>query len=182
MRLNDKQQRLVEANLGLVGQVIKDKVRDVNRIGLFTYDDLYQIGSVGLCKAAATYQNGRGCFSTYAYRLIRNEIYDALEYATLRRNREYATAPDDLAGLTRDETPDMEPETLQAAMKTALDAASGVTAKGIEAIILLAQGYTNKEIGERMGGASANNVTAWVARARKFLRSRPDIAALGELL
>ena len=60
--------------------------------------------------------------------------------------------------------------------------AGGVTAKGIEAIRLLAQGYTHREIGERMGGASANNVSAWVARARKYLRARPEIAALGELI
>jgi hypothetical protein len=29
-----------------------------------------------------------------------------------------------------------------------------------------------------MGGASANNVSAWVARARKFLQSDPAVAAL----
>ena len=34
-------------------------------------------------------------FSTYAYRLIRNEIYTQLEYAT-RRGREVATDPDEM--------------------------------------------------------------------------------------
>ena len=46
--------------------------------------------------------------------------------------------------------------------------ASGVTAKGFQAIRLLAQGYTSREIGERFG-AQANHVTAWVAKARKQL-------------
>jgi len=29
-----------------------------------------------------------------------------------------------------------------------------------------------------MGGVSANNISAWVARARKYLRARPEIAEL----
>jgi len=69
----------IEENMGLVGQVIKDKVREIHRIGIYTYDDLFQIGCVGLCKAADTYRaEGDACFSTYAYIIIRNEIYDAL--------------------------------------------------------------------------------------------------------
>ena len=46
--------------------------------------------------------------------------------------------------------------------------AAGVTAKGIRALRLMADGYTAREIGEQMG-ASANNVTAWVSRARRYL-------------
>ena len=42
---------------------------------IYSHDDLYQIGCIGLCKAAATDKGG--CFSTYAYRLIWNEICDA---------------------------------------------------------------------------------------------------------
>ena len=40
-------------------------------IGIHTYDDLFQIGCVGLCKAADTYKAGKASFSTYAYMLIR---------------------------------------------------------------------------------------------------------------
>ena len=46
--------------------------------------------------------------------------------------------------------------------------ATGVTAKGFQAIRMLMDGYTNREIGE-MFGVPANHVTAWVARARKML-------------
>lgn len=46
--------------------------------------------------------------------------------------------------------------------------ATGTVAKGIRAIRLLAQGYTNREIGEEFQ-APANHVTAWVAKARKHL-------------
>ena len=44
-----------------------------------------------------------------------------------------------------------------------------MTAKGIRALRLMADGYSAREIGEQMG-ASANNVTAWVSRARQYLR------------
>ena len=172
----------IEENMGLVGQVIKDKVREIHRIGIYTYDDLFQIGCVGLCKAADTYMaEGDACFSTYAYVIIRNEIYDALKYATLRRKRETLT-----------EVYNLPPKTLTAysdglmGAELTLDAmqacATGVTAKGIEAIRMLSQGYTHREIGERMGGVSANNVSAWVARARKFLRSDQAIIDMRDVI
>ena len=80
MTLTERQQRIVEENMGLVGRVIKDKVHGLGQEGTFTYDDLFQIGCIGLCKAAATDKGG--CFSTYAYRLIWNEICDTLVKTT----------------------------------------------------------------------------------------------------
>ena len=55
--------------------------------------------------------------------------------------------------------------------------ATGVNAKGIRALRLMDDGYTAREIGEQMG-ASANNVTAWVSRARRYLREMPELRAL----
>jgi RNA polymerase sigma factor (sigma-70 family) len=179
-QLDNKQRRLVEENIGLVGGVIRDHVRDAHGIGVFTRDDLFQIGCIGLCKAASAYKPGKTKFSTYAYILIRNEIFDALEYATLRRNREQATESGALPGSETWDMPDGDLETLTRALDAALSGASGVTAKGIEAIRLLAEGYTHREIGERLGGVSANNVSAWVARARKLLRADPAIVSLRE--
>ena len=86
--LTELQQRKVEENLGLVGQVIKERVHGVGQIGIFSYDDLFQIGTIGLCKAVQTDRPGKGAFSTYAYRIIYNEIMTQLDYATLRRQRE----------------------------------------------------------------------------------------------
>ena len=80
MKLTAEERIIVEDNMGLVGRVIKDKVHLPS--GIFTYEDLFQIGCIGLCKAAATDRGG--CFSTYAYRLIWNEICDALIRATVR--------------------------------------------------------------------------------------------------
>jgi len=179
---NDERDQLIEDNMGLVGKVIKDNVHGVDRIGIYTYDDLFQIGCIDLCKAADTYKPGTAAFSTYAYIRIRNEIFKALEYATLRRNREFASDPAELPTTGAGHAMDVEAGELDRALDAARARATGITAKGIDAIRLLAEGYTHREIGERMGGASANNVSVWVARARKFLRADPAIAALGEIV
>lgn len=52
LKLSSKQQKKVEENMGLVGKVIQDKVNGANRLGIYSYDDLFQIGCIGLCKAA----------------------------------------------------------------------------------------------------------------------------------
>lgn len=84
--LTNEQQIKVEENMGLVGKVIQDCVHTLGAGCIYDYDDLFQIGCIGLCKAAQTDQPGYNvAFSTYAYRLIRNEIYTQLEYATRRR-------------------------------------------------------------------------------------------------
>ncbi|MFT3951731.1 MAG: sigma-70 family RNA polymerase sigma factor [Oscillospiraceae bacterium] len=177
MKLSEMQQGIVEANMGLVGKVIKDKVHDVSRLGIYTYEDIYQIGCLGLCKAA--YTDRGGCFSTYAYRLIWNEICDALIYASRRSSTEQVTDPEVLLmDELQDETASAELKMdLDNALKNAEQSAYGVTAKGIRALRLMADGYTGREIGEQMH-ASANNVTAWISRARSYLRSCPEIRSL----
>ena len=82
MMLTTEQQRKAEENMGLVHQVIKDKIHGYGQWGFYTYDDLFQIGCIGLCKAAATDKGGT--FSTYAYRLIWHELCDALVQSTKR--------------------------------------------------------------------------------------------------
>ena len=59
---------VVGANMGLVGKVIKDKVRRLGLSGTPNYHDLFQTGCIGLIKTAITDKGGT--FSTYAYRLI----------------------------------------------------------------------------------------------------------------
>lgn len=167
MTLNDVQRKQVEENMGLVGKVIKDKVHGANQLGIYTYDDLFQIGCVGLCKAAATDKGG--CFSTYAYRLIWNEICSALIYDNRRAGKEVPTEPEVLSTYEAEIVHDQSDNTLTALLDEAERSAAGVTAKGIRALRLMADGYTAREIGEQMG-ASANNVTAWVSRARRYLR------------
>ena len=106
MTLTAEQQKKVEQNIRLVQKVINDKVHGPYQLGIYTYDDIFQIGCIGLCKAVATDRGGT--FSTYAYRLIWNEICDALVYATRRQTREI---PSDLAPLVQDES-EMDTEVL----------------------------------------------------------------------
>lgn len=84
--VNTEQQKRVTDNMGLVAKVIREKVSPPYQVGMYTYDDLHQIGCIGLCKAVATDKGGT--FSTNAHRLIWNEIFDALIYATRRQSRE----------------------------------------------------------------------------------------------
>lgn len=178
MKLNAEQQKVVNENMGLVGKVIKDKVHGAGQLGIYSYDDIFQIGCIGLCKAA--YTDKGGCFSTYAYRLIWNEICSALIYASKRTATEHPTDPEQLAkGSPMEETLLDDYAGIETILSKALQDTGGVTAKGIKAIRLMADGYTSREIGELMG-ASANNVTAWISKARKFLRQRPELQSLAE--
>ena len=67
---------------------------------------------------------------------------------------------------------------LDAMLDAAKSRATGVTAKGIDALKLMAEWYSCHEIGELMGGVSANNITAWISKARAFLKDDRDITAL----
>ena len=54
--LMEEQRVRIEKNMGLVGRVIRDCVHALDMGCIYTYDDLFQIGCVGLCKATQTYQ------------------------------------------------------------------------------------------------------------------------------
>ena len=169
--LTDEQRIKVENNMGLVGKVIQACVHTLGPGSIYDYDDLYQIGCIGLCKAAQSDKPGHtAAFSTYAYRLIRNEIYTQLEYAT-RRGRELATDPGELPCAVLEDL-ELEQREACAELLQRLDraeaSATGVTAKGFQAIRMLMEGYSNREIGEWFG-VPANHVTARVSRARKTL-------------
>ena len=171
LSLTEEQRVKVEENMGLVGKVIGDCVHTLDKGCIYDYDDLFQIGCIGLCRAAQTDQAGhKGAFSTYAYCLIRNEIYTQLEYAT-RRGREQATDPKDLPCTALDE--DLETREscreLMGLLERAEATATGTTAKGIQSIRMRIDGDSSKEIGEMLG-APANHVTAWISKARSHIR------------
>ena len=177
LRLTDNQRTRVEQNMPLVARVLKSCVHNPNQCGIFSYDDLYQYGCIGLCNAASSYsEDGDATFETYAYLLIRNEIFKQLEYATRRKQREIYTEPEDASAILPSETD--AGDGLDSLLCTMASNTSGIIAKGIEAIRLQAQGYSCKEIGQHFDGASDNNVSAWISRARKYLRQTPAIAEL----
>ncbi len=159
----------VETNMGLVGKVIADKVHGINQYGTITYDDLFQTGCMGLCKAVVTDKGG--CFSTYAYRLIWNEICDMLISAgRLAKNETSMDCSMDFSSaLVHPESDKMTSE-LESALFLAKKEASSCVRKGIDAIILKSYGYSGKEIGAWYG-VSERLVGAWVSKARKYLKA-----------
>ena len=174
MTLTRDQQLLVENNLGLVGKVIKDKVHGLGTNSAFTYDDLFQIGCIGLCKAAATDKGG--CFSTYAYRLIWNEICDALIKCTRFSSKELVCEPEEIIRKTRLEMQDpLEACELHQAIADAKAKAEDITAKGIDCLKLSAEGYTSKELSEKYSAKPAT-VRMWMTKARRYLQTQPEIA------
>lgn len=105
----------------------------------------------------SSFFNEEGPFSTYAYRLIWNEICDALNYANKRQSRECAC--DELPIIVAN---DGERENLRefhmdikAALHKAKTLAPLSTRKGIEAIELM-------------------------SKARRFLKTRQDISKIAE--
>ena len=170
----EARQKMIEGNLRLVLSVIQRFAGRGENM-----DDLFQIGCIGLCKAATTDKGGT--FSTYAYRLIWNEICDALIYSTRRQAAEFSS---DMIPLVAEEPTvsiaDVATQLdVQAALKAAKQEASPCVVKGIDAMIQMTKGRSSKEIGNEFG-VSANLVCAWVSKARKYLKSRPEILALAE--
>ena len=51
------------------------------------------------------------------------------------------------------------------------------TEKGIRSLILMQKGYTCREIGIQMG-VEANHVSAWISKARRFLKGKKEILEL----
>lgn len=173
MRLTEEQKKKVEANIGLVGKVIADKVHGTNQYRIYSYEDLYQIGCIGLCKAATT--DSGGCFSTYAYRMIWNEICDALIYTNLRSSREILTSWDGGCDLKYEkfEYPEERSGVEEALIRIKSEACPSIR-KGIEALFLKVQGYSGQEIGDHYG-VSEKVVAAWVAKVRKYIKANPDL-------
>ena len=72
-QMNDDQRKLVEDNLNLVYYIVS------HDYPTFIHDeDVIQSGTLGLCKAAMKWEEGKSAFSTYACRCIKNEIRQEL--------------------------------------------------------------------------------------------------------
>lgn len=178
MKLTKEQQIKVEENMGLVYTVLGDKLKGQAAVGSYTREDLFQVGCIGLCKAVATDKGGT--FSTYAYRLIWHEICEVLVKANKQKNTEVfdeyeRDIPDTDTGERRAE---INFDVVRALMNAKSGAPPHVI-KGIDAMLLMAKGYSCREIGERMG-ASDSLVSAYVSKARKYLKGKPELAKIME--
>lgn len=85
-RLTQEQRELVEENLTVIDSVIKSCVHVNNNICGMEYDDLYQIGAIGLCKAASRYkQCKQAAFSTYDVFIGKNDTKE-IDFVAIRRD------------------------------------------------------------------------------------------------
>lgn len=156
-------------NLLYEGICAEARVVSVIRTGIFV--DLFGL-EVYIPLRELSYQRKGGCFSTYAYRLIWNEICTALIYANRRTAKECELIPEVLG---KEDSLDEHHE-LSMILDRLEANASEAMAKGIRAIRLSAEGYSHAEIGSILG-ESDKCVAARISRTRKYLRSHPDLAA-----
>lgn len=174
MKLNREQQIKVEQNMPLVGKVIKDKIRDHMQLGIYSYDDIRQIGYIGLCKAVYS-DSGEGSFSTYAYRLIWNEMCNALIKSNRIQKRETLVEPSTLKQRDHIHNPHIEskPDLTEVVFLIKHRSTESMR-KGICALELSSEGYSSEEIGNMLN-AQSGTIRMWKTRARRFLQSQTEI-------
>ncbi len=173
--LTTAQQKIVEDNLGLVGKVIQDKVHGLGLSTLYSYEDLFQIGCIGLCKAAATDKGGT--FSTYAYRIIWHEICDVLIRSTRIGSNEVSLEAMSYSGTEPAFELSLEKLELEDILSSAVKNAPLAVRKGLLALRLTAQGHKSHEIGQLLQ-VQSGTVRTWMTKARRFLREQPELAAM----
>lgn len=174
MALTPKQAQVVEENMGLVGKVIKEKVHGLGQPGVPEYDDLFQTGCIGLIKAVMTDKGGT--FSTYAYRLIWNEICDELVRNTRLLLKEQSA---DTLEISQSHPDPFDMLSLRYTLQQAKQQAPGGAARGIQCLELMVQGYSSQEVGN-MIGADSGTVRMWMTRARKYLKGYPELQHYAE--
>ena len=167
--------RIFEENYGLVPKVLRDCGVLFGNAGSFTWDDLLQIGSLGLLKAIDSFRPEKNCqFSTYAYVLIRNELINEVMKENRRCRRETVDTEDEyLLNTFAAQTDTGETsyyDDLLHILSRARETAPESVKTGIDAILLMSQDYSGNEIA-KMLGIKPGNARVCVNRARKYLRN-----------
>ena len=173
-KMNDEQRKMVEEYLYVIDQVIWKCIRINPHVFGMEYDDIYQIGAIGLCKAAMSYRPiCTATFSTYAFRVIRNAIYDYLRSLNTKQEafQRFLAEADDYMEQQQNEMLENElyEKDLLQALEETKERYSGTARKGIEAIEMKMQGYSGKDIAKRYC-VNANYITACISRAQKNLK------------
>lgn len=177
-RMTEAQKTLVVENLHVADNYVYFNYIANPAIAGFTQEDLRQTGYLALCKAAL-YYNGQVKFETFAQKVLKSSLSDYCSKmlpaamglsldAQLGSDEEECSLHSFLADTSAQKAfAEIETEDLLARCKRRY---SGITRRGIEALELKMQGYTGPEIAE-MYGCKANEITAWISRARQQLRS-----------
>ena len=183
-------ERLVNENLGLVRYIVDGF--QICDMGSYSSDDLFQAGCIGLWKAARSYDPDKAQFQTYASILIRNAIInELLRHKKLNKEvrlpdlceAESGLLPENLVdGLadTESMTDWIDHTGILDTLQEIKSKTSGSIHKGIKAIELMGLGLRCSDIAMILNAPSAKQVTAWMSRARKYLRQNKKILSLQE--
>lgn len=173
MKTIEERNLMVEKNMGLVHDAIKHYVDSASIRGILSYEDLYQIGIIGLMAAVENFDVAKGVeFSTYAETAVRNHLYNACakEMRFYKRNLQYEaeiTNESDLTSYSEDFGE------LTSSVKQAFDEIKNNskpwTVKGIKALELVIDGYSYSEIAKIMD-TTPENIKSLIHRTRKVLK------------
>ncbi len=181
LQLNIEQQKIVEEHISVVHMVIRKCIMINESIEGMGYEDVFQIGCIGLCKAAVSYQMGEtASFQTYAFSVVRNEIYNHVK-AIARKQKNMVDIGEEAEFISPELTPEehLEVKTAMEALQHSKRRYTGVAKCGIEALELKLKGYTGAEIAE-LYEVKPNYIAACICRAVKYLRQdRKFFADLG---
>ena len=177
--LNSKQRRLVEEHMDIVKWVIYSHIKANESIHGLGHDDLYQEGCLLLCRAAATYDETRAQFKTYAQVVVKNGLVSYCRAVWGKQKNTADMEDSQLISLGEDDhslryAMGQDPEAVLAdaeifgLLESVKTEYSGIARLGIEALELKVKGYTGAEVA-KLWGVSQNNVGAWISRAKKKL-------------
>jgi RNA polymerase sigma factor (sigma-70 family) len=186
--LTPEQEKLFEENKNLIHETIKRYVTNAGAYGINDYDDLFQIGSIGLCKAIKSYNPNnekKAKFSTYAVFVIRNQLYNAYRDCNSKVEEDSVSLTDEFVELNVDLAYNninsmyddmLMKEGLELIDKCA-EKYTGIAKKGAEAIKLSLLGYSCNDIAQ-MYNVETKLLTAWMSRSRKKLQREPALIRL----
>lgn len=190
-KMTAAQKQLTEAYLYLVPVMINALTRSYSSLSPTEHEELMQVGSLALCRAAMRYDGIRP-FKTYAQVVIKHAIYDYWR-STANHQKMFcsldATISDEdertYEQLLADETHAcISPE--QELLHTTVSAYLGqlekescpMIQKGIASLRLQQQkGYTSSDLA-KLYGVPSNRIRAWQSKARKMLKKDTKLYAL----
>ena len=183
VRMTEKQKKLVEDNIQLVGYTMHEKF---NRIYHDDDDDMYQVGCMGLCKAAIVFDENRNVkFSTFAVWCIFHEMIHYIERKNGKKQQVFNDA-------IRFESIDIDDDrNFLCGIGNSTDALDRLFVEDINRIIenefsgkdrdclrLLASGVHQAEIG-RIMGVTREAIRRRVNRVKKRFRTKYPVDIYG---
>ena len=187
--MTPKQRQLTEAHLYLVPKMVT-ALCNRSRLTVLEREELTQIGSLALCKAAMTYDEKRP-FPTYAQVVIKHALYDSFRNTGRQRQhfcsldamldeeegacheRIFLNQPDAFARPEEESLSHVISEYFQTLEKNCCPSIQ----KGMESLRLQQQGYTSRDLAKHYG-VSPNRVRCWQSKARKKLQQNQELYAL----